>query len=138
MRVVTRKKIPLTLEIAPLIDIVLLLLIFFLLTSIGSQSMKLDLPEAKTAIGKTESLAIYIKSNGQIFVEENKVEIEALLPFLRSLLTERKDKTVLIRADAEVPFKIPVKVMDVCRLAGAEGVSIATKSSGEESLWENG
>lgn len=131
MKVISRKKIPLTLEIAPLIDVVLLLLIFFLLTSLGSQQMELELPEASTATPEQESLSIWITQEQEIFVEEKRVEIEILLPFLKSMLRERKNKTITIKADAEVPFKIPVEVMDICRKAGAEGVSLATRSPGD-------
>ncbi|MCD6257320.1 biopolymer transporter ExbD [Candidatus Aerophobetes bacterium] len=128
MRPLIRKKIPLSLEIAPLIDIVFLLLVFFLLTSIGSQNItQLDLPESSTAKQEQESLSICITKEGKVFVNERRVEMESLLPFLRSILEERKNKTVNIKADANTPFRIPVRVMDICRKAGATMVSIATQ-----------
>lgn len=131
MRVVSRKKIPLTLEIAPLVDIVLLLLIFFLLTSLGSQQLQLDLPQASTADLAEESLSVWITQEGEVFVRGKKVDMEIFLPFLKSLLQERENKTIIIKADAEVPFKIPVEVMDISRKAGAEGVSLATRLPGD-------
>ena len=131
MRVISRKKIPLALEIAPLIDIVFLLLIFFLLTSLGSQQMQLDLPQASTANQSQESLNVWITQEGEVFVEEKKIDLEDLLPFLTLMLQQRENKTITIKADAEVPFKLPVKVMDISRKAGAKGVNLATRSSGK-------
>ncbi len=131
MKVISRKKIPLTLEMASLIDIVFLLLIFFLLTSLGSQQMQLDLPEASTATQSQESLNVWITQEGEIFVEEEKIDLETLLPLLLSMLQQRENKTITIKADAEVPFKLPVKVMDIARKAGAKGVNLATRSSGK-------
>jgi len=131
MKNIPRKRIPLSLEIAPLVDIVLLLLIFFLLTfSLGLQSMKLDLPEASTADRAKENLTVLINREGEIFVEGEKISLEALFPFLRSKLKKEKIKTVTIKADADVPIKVPVQVMDICRRAGAQGISIATKKGG--------
>lgn len=128
MKTITRKRIPLSLEIAPLIDIVLLLLIFFLLTSLGSQKiMQLDLPKSETAKQAQKSLSIWVTKEGEVFVGGRKVEMKFLLPFLRSILEERENKTISIKADANVPFKIPVQIMDICRKAGAEMISIATQ-----------
>ena len=128
-----RKKIPLSLEIAPLVDIVLLLLIFFLLTSsLDVQSMHLELPEASTAQERTESLIVVITRQGNISVEGKQVDLEILLPLLRSEVRQGNIKTVTIEADAHVPLKIPIQVMDMCRQAGAEGVSIATRKTGGE------
>jgi len=130
MKVIVRKKIPLSLEIAPLIDIVFLLLIFFLLTSLGSkQAMQLDLPKSSTAKQAQESLSIWITKKGEIFVNDEKVKMEFLLSFLRTILEEKENKVISIKADANVPFKIPVQVMDISRKAGAEQISIATQES---------
>lgn len=73
MRKNSGSRIPLSLEIAPLVDVVLLLLIFFLLTfSLNPQHMQLELPEASTG-GKTEeSLVVFIDEKGDIFTEEKK------------------------------------------------------------------
>ncbi len=128
MKEISRKKISLSLEIAPLVDVIFLLLIFFLLTfSLGSQNMQLDLPEASTSDKVKQNLTIVITKEGEIFVEGKKVSLETLFPFLKLTLSEEKIKEVVIEADADVPFKIPVQVMDICRKAGARGVSIATK-----------
>jgi len=131
MKTIVRKKIPLSLEIAPLVDIVFLLLIFFLLTSfVSMRSMQLDLPESSTANEATQSLLVAITQEGKIFLEGEQIDLEMLLFLLQSKLKDKKSTTVSIEADANVPLKIPVQVMDICRKAGAEGVSIATKKIG--------
>lgn len=131
MRNVPRKKIPLSLELAPLVDVVLLLLVFFLLTfSLSIQNMQLDLPETNTADKGEEGIQIVIDKEGRISVDGADMNLNTLLPFLRLRVKEEKIKKVIIKADANVPLKIPVQVMDICRRAGAEGVSIATKKGG--------
>lgn len=84
MRKNSGSRIPLSLEIAPLVDVVLLLLIFFLLTfSLNPQHMQLELPEASTG-GKTgQSLVVFIDEKGGIFTEGKKVNLETLFSFLR-------------------------------------------------------
>jgi len=131
MKKIMRKKIPLTLEIAPLIDIIFLLLIFFLLTaSLSSQSSQklaqLDLPEASTAESLNESLVLTITKKGEIFVRGEKITHDLLFFFLDSMVREKKIKKINIQADADVPFKVPIKVMDICRKAGVEEISIIT------------
>ncbi len=132
MKKFVRKKIPLSLEMAPLVDIILLLLVFFLLTtSLGLQKVaQLDLPEASTANKEKEGLNLVINREGEIFVEGKKINPDSLFLFLRLKLEKEEAKTISIEADANVPFKIPVEVMDICRRAGAQGVSIATRQVG--------
>lgn len=127
-----RKKIPLSLEITSLVDVVLLLLIFFFMTfSVTTQSMQLDLPEASTEDKVEETLTLAINRNGEIFVGEDKISLETLFLFLRLRFTENAIRTVNIEADANVPLKIPVQVMDICRKAGGVSISIATKKAGD-------
>jgi len=132
MRKILRGKIPLSLEVAPLVDIVLLLLIFFLLTaSLGSQKLaQLDLPETSSAKKAERNLVIVIDKKGAIFVEGEKIGLEALSSFLRLKREKERIKTVSIEADADVPFKVPVRVMDVCRREGVKKVSILARKIG--------
>ena len=94
------------------------------------QSMQLDLPESSTANEATQSLPITINQEGKIFLEGEQIDLEMLLFLLQSKLKHTKATTISIKADANVPLKIPIQVMDICRKAGAEGVSIATKKIG--------
>ena len=120
-------------EIAPLVDIVLLLLIFFLLTSsVATQSLDLDLPEASTATERSETLTVLITHAGDVLVEGREVNLEMLRSLLQSKIRRGELKTVAIEADAGVPFGIPVQVMDLCRVLGTEGVSIVTRDIGGE------
>ncbi|MBE0477490.1 biopolymer transporter ExbD [Candidatus Aerophobetes bacterium] len=128
MKEFLRKKIPLSLEITPLVDVVLLLLIFFFMTfSVSMQSMQLDLPEASSEEHVEEALTILINQDGEIFLGEDSMNLETLLPFLRQLSTEYATRTISIQADANVPLKVAVQVMDICQRAGFMGISIATR-----------
>jgi len=125
-----RKKIPLTPQIAPLIDVVLLLLIFLLLTATASQTeMRLNLPESISGTNQSQGINIFVNKKGEIFVEERAVNLDILLPLLKSIFKEKGKKLVVINADQDLPFKVPIKIMDIARMAGAEEVTIATKIS---------
>jgi len=125
-----RKKIPLTLQIAPLIDILLLLLIFLLLTATASQTeMKLNLPKSSSGTNQSQGINIFVNEKGGIFVEEKAINLDILLPLLKSIFKEEGKKLVVINADQNLPFKVPVKIMDIARMAGAEEVTLATKIS---------
>lgn len=131
MRKIRQRKIPLSLEIAPLVDVVLLLLIFFLLTfSPRTTSMNLDLPEAEGESAQKEVIAILINEEGRVFVGGKEMDFDALFFFLKEKLSRSQIKEVELVADQHVPLKIPVQVMDVCKKAGAEGISIATVKKG--------
>jgi len=125
-----RKKIPLTPQIAPLIDIVLLLLIFILLTATTPKTeMKLNIPESSSSTTQSQGVNVLVDEKGDVFVEGRAVELDVLLPLIKSIFKKREKKVVVINADQNLPFKVPVKIMDIARMAGAEEVTIATKIS---------
>jgi len=125
-----RKKIPLTPQIAPLIDIVLLLLIFILLTATTPKTeMKLNIPESSSSTTQSQGVNVFVDEKGDVFVEGRAVELDVLLPLIKSIFKKREKKVVVINADQNLPFKVPVKIMDIARMAGAEEVTIATKIS---------
>jgi biopolymer transport protein ExbD len=106
-------------------DIVLLLLIFFLLTStyLVQPGIKVRLPKtaARTAAAE-DKISITITKSGAVYLEDKPVQI-ANLPYL---LKNAAEKTVLIKADRDVTIDMTVKVMEVLRKSGAGKFVIAT------------
>ncbi len=106
-------------------DIVLLLLIFFLLTSsfLVQPGIKVHLPRTATkeALSR-EKVSITITKSGAVYLEDKPVDITRL-PFL---LEGVKDKVMLIKADRDVTIDMTVKVMDMVRRSGANKFVIAT------------
>jgi len=123
-----RKKagIPLT----PLIDIVFLLLIYFLLTTnfLVEEGIKVNLPAAKAAAPQMNTeIIVCVNRQGKTFIGDQEVSLAALFGLLNAKIGTCKDQRVVVKADREVVLDAAVKVMDVARAAGAERLLLATE-----------
>jgi len=118
-------------NLTPLIDIVFLLLVFFMLTAhfVKDQGLPIELPEAASAVSldEKEPLEISISPFGQISVAGEQIELELLVEKVSQLLSSRDEKRIVIRGDAGVSLGDSVKVIDAVRQAGASGVDIVTE-----------
>lgn len=118
-------------NLTPLIDIVFLLLVFFMLTAhfVRDEGLPIDLPEAASAVSleQKEPLEIAISSSGQVTISGEQILSELLVEKVSSLLSSRDEKRILIRGDAGVSLGDSVKVIDAARRAGASGVDIVTE-----------
>lgn len=125
-----RKRISTYLNIAPLIDIVFLLLIFFMLSShfVTQPGIKLTLPTAVTGeLYPEEDIIISVTGDNDLYLNGEKVSLEELLDRLREEVREAEEKTVVIKADEKIDLGLAVRVMDIARQAEAENVVISTK-----------
>lgn len=116
------------LNIAPLVDVVFLLLLFFMLTShlIQEPAIKLNLPESKTAEMGAESVkTIFLSKNGEIYYMDKRVDLENLRMVLSEIEPGRG--FIRIKADREVSLGILVKVIDEVRLSGVNNFSLVTE-----------
>ncbi len=126
-----RKRVDTDLNIAPLIDVVFLLLIFFMLSShfVTQPGIKLSLPSATTAkLHSEENIIIFITKDNDLYLNEEKVNLENLTDKLRAKLNKSSKKTVIIKADEKIDLGLAVKVMDIAKQAEAEGLVISTKA----------
>ena len=121
------KRPSLSLDMAPLIDIVFQLLIFFMLSSsFLNPALKLSLPKATIHDSKVpEQIVVSIDQRGKVFVNKNEVQIPDLKSQLAQRLLQDSKKSVHIRGDQEMAYKYFVQVMDLARQAGAKQVNIA-------------
>lgn len=118
----------LELNIAPLIDMVFILLIFFLVTTSFLKETGVDIsrPTASTAVSKTKTtILIGITKDSTIHIDQRAVDIRAVRANVERALAENPDGSVVIVADKESLTGLVINVMDACKLAGAENVSIA-------------
>ncbi len=126
------------LNLAPLIDVVFLLLIFFMVTTTFVDQVGLDitLPEAEqeTEESPPQLLEIGISADGEYFIDGDPLvnrEIETLVRALEETLQEGEIAGIVIRADADAPHRAVVRALDGAGRAGIERVSIATTRSDE-------
>lgn len=118
-------------NLTPLIDIVFLLLVFFMLTShfVRDHSVNVDLPVAETGEGVSEDdrLEVVIDAQGRLLIKDHFVEPDALAETLQRELNERTVKIVRVRGDRSATLGGAVAVLDAARKAGAEAVDIVTE-----------
>ena len=120
-------------NLTPLIDVVFLLLIFFMVsTTFEHQSrIQIELPEATAEASKPddESLEILIDAQGRYFLGEQQVvntELKTLKGAIREALGERESVPVMIRADARTPHQAVVRALDATSQLGLVNISLAT------------
>ncbi|SEF64170.1 ExbD/TolR family protein [Nitrosomonas ureae] len=119
-----------TIDMAPLIDIVFILLIFFMVTTTFVKDMKLELerPKANSAIAaSSKAIRLFIDRNGDTYMDGEPVRLWLIQSKLRDALNTASNKIVLVVTDEGVPAGRLVEVVDQARLAGAESVGVATK-----------
>ena len=116
------------LNIAPLVDMVFLLLIFFLVSTTFSRETGVGVrkPKAKTASYLSrESILVAVTKEGTIHINNRKVDIETLHSIIKDTLEERQDSPVIIIADKHSLTGRIIEVMDECKSAGAQNLSLA-------------
>jgi len=114
-------------DIAPLIDIVFQLLIFFMLTSsfIMQPGIKVNLPKAVTSeVIKYENVEIMISSENITYLNGKLVNSQELKSYLKQ--AAKRNQTVLIKADARASLGRVVEIWDMCRDLGISQINIAT------------
>jgi biopolymer transport protein ExbD len=118
------------LNIAPLVDVIFLLILFFMLTShfVQEPSIRIRLPISKTAEaynGKVKTILITRES--EIYLMDKKVDLKSLQREIRSLATDLEKEVFRIKADREASVGIMVNVIDEVRLAGVKTFSVVTE-----------
>ncbi len=115
-------------NISPLIDMVFILLIFFVVTTTFSREtgVTVNKPKAKTAQSITrDHIMIAVTPDGGIHILEKQVDLEHLNLVLKRLVTENPERQALIMVDRDSPSGTVVDVIDACNMAGTRKVNIA-------------
>ena len=124
-----KEKAPFKLDLIPMINVVFLLLIFFMLTSTTTlQSKKVELPTAKTAEKNSKQFLIMtIDKNGFLELDGKAMTIEALPAHLEKKVSEKKNTVISIHADKAIEFELFGKVIELAKQVGAEDFMLATE-----------
>ncbi len=115
-------------NLTPLIDMVFILLIFFLVTASFTKEsgIEVDRPTASTATRQEQgSLIIGVSKTGEIWIEDQAVDIRSIRAHVERLHAQNPEGTVIILADKESSTGVTVNVLDQVRLAGVTNVAIA-------------
>jgi biopolymer transport protein ExbD len=117
-------------NITPLADVMLVLLVIFMVTTplIMTDSFKVRLPRAVSADAEPgKGAVVAVSETGHVTLNGRAVEMDGLREALKAAFGQGGDRTVIIRADRGVSHGVVVNVLDTARLAGAERLSIATE-----------
>ncbi|MBW2108573.1 MAG: biopolymer transporter ExbD [Deltaproteobacteria bacterium] len=122
-------------ELIPLIDIIFLLLVFFIysmLSMVVYRGIPVDLPRANTTEAQQGALlVITIDGRGRIFVDQEPVEADRLSERLKAVAAGPSKKAVVISGHRDAPYRAFVEVLDGVRRAGFERVSIEAAPKGK-------
>ena len=116
-------------DVSPLIDMVFILLIFFMVTTTFVKDMKLDLdrPTAASASLLDEKvIRVYIDNNREVFIDNQPIKIWAIQSKLRDLLRSSTSKAVLVVSDTDIPVESLIDVIDEFKMSGAKDVAVST------------
>ncbi len=131
MKIETTRKPMVMFSTISLTDIVLLLLIFFLLTSsfVVQPGIKVKLPKAASGQqDDSNKIFLTVTKREQIFLNQKQISKNQLGSELRQLLQKNPEKLVVIRADKDLSLDATIRIVDIAKLAGAEKFMIATEA----------
>lgn len=118
-------------DVVPLIDCILVLLIFFMVTTTFAKDAELEIerPGAQSATPASEkALRVFIDRSMNVYVNETPVRSWMIQSRVRDALGGAGDKTVLVVTDRRVSAEKLVEVVDQCRLAGAKNIGVMTEA----------
>ena len=117
-------------NITPLTDIFLVLLIIFMITSSAmiESGGRINLPKAVATRSESRGTTVTLTPKHEIFVNQKKVSEESLEKTLQEALSASPDKTVILRGDKDVLLGETVKVMSIIKRAGASEIAIAAEA----------
>jgi biopolymer transport protein ExbD len=123
-------------DLAPMLDFVLNLLIFFIITTsfVREAGVVVSRPEAATAVpgGEKANILIALRSNGEIWMDRRQVDLREVRPLVERLHVERPEDTVIVIADKAARTGLLAQVMDEVKLGGIAEVAIGAGSAEAE------
>ena len=125
----TKRFIKPVINIAPVVDVLFLLLIFFMVTStfVEQPNIKLELPSTRhSEATKIERMVLTISRDGQLFLQDKPVEKKDLGKELRRVILDTGDEVLVLKADKFVPYGVVIGIMDDAKGAGFKKIIAPT------------
>ena len=121
-----------SINVTPLADVMLVLIIIFMVvTPMMGSGVDVEVPEAEHStehLDNEETLVLSLKGDGSLYLNEDKIPEDGLLPALTSILSERNDKVLFLKANEVLDYGYVLEMMDRCRAGGATEVALITKA----------
>ncbi|MDP5252950.1 MULTISPECIES: biopolymer transporter ExbD [unclassified Vibrio] len=120
-----------TIDLTPMLDIVFIMLIFFIVTSsfVNESGVEVNRPSASHATSqKGASIMVAVTANDEIYVNKREVDPERLQASIEQLITDKETAAVVIQGDELAQNGTIVKVIDAAKGAGIQRISLATET----------
>jgi biopolymer transport protein TolR len=117
-------------NVTPLVDVMLVLLIIFMVTApMMMQGVEVNLPQttAKSIKTREDPMILTINKKREIFLEDRQIKLEDLENKMKTIFKYRRNKEVLLRADREVPYGFVIKVIAGIKRAGIDKLGMITE-----------
>ncbi len=133
MRIIRRTKAreEANIDLTPMLDIVFIMLIFFIVTSsfVRESGVEVNRPQASHSVVQKEvGIFVAITANNQVFIDKRRVDMERVEAVLASLHLDNPQANLVIQADKHAYNGTVVSVMDAAKGAGIEGIALATEA----------
>lgn len=115
-------------DLTPMLDIVFIMLIFFIVTSsfIKESGISVERPSAASAAEQPKgNILIAVSADGEIWIDRKQVDIRAVRAAVERMRVDQPDSTVVVQADKDARSGLVIRVMDQAKLAGVEAVALA-------------
>ncbi len=122
-------------NITPLTDVFLVLLVIFMVTTsvIQNQGKNIDLPGADVHDETPQGVTVTVGADGEMMINDTVVTEDRLFEVLEAALADAREKVVVLRGDQAVLLGQAVNILDVAQQAGARGIALATKPNPKDS-----
>ena len=131
-----RKKLMSEINVVPYIDVMLVLLVIFMITTpLLTQGVKVDLPQAASRpveVQDRETLVVTVDREGRYFLDDKRIGADELGKKVTAILKLRPQTPVMVRGDRRANYGEVVKVMTLLQGAGAESVGLLTEPEGKK------
>ena len=130
MKLITEKKKKLLLNITPLVDVLLILIVFFTITStfLEQPGIKLQLPKAASSdLQKIEKAVLTVSKDGILFFRDKEITLDELPGILEIAMESSIDKSLIVSADEKTEHGLVVSIMDLARQNGVGKLVISTE-----------
>jgi biopolymer transport protein ExbD len=117
-------------NVSPLIDMVFILLIFFIVTTVFVEEtgVEVDKPQSASAVSlEKNSILIAVTSNGRVVYGGREIGTTGVRPLVKRL-TQAEDMPVIVQGDENVNYGLIMRVIDEAKLGGAENINLASES----------
>lgn len=119
-------------NVTPMVDVMLVLLIIFMVTApMLTTGVTVDLPETSTSPinGEDEPLSVSVKNDGVVFIQDTEVKVEELGAKLEAITGQKKETRIFVRGDKAVDYGTMMQVVSAINAAGFLKVALLTDSS---------